>query len=196
MGVNRQQFLDKFLNNDNPVQVYPAEVVAVNSQTCTVRLLASGLEVEDVRLWADVDATDIARFVPRIGSTVLVGCVENDVANLYVAQFAEVDGFDLTIGKMRVSVDESRVLVMADKNAVSVDERTVEIQQAGTKIELQGGKVSITNGAVSLKDVFDDLSSLIQNLKVITAQGPSTALFPDTIVALTAFKAKYPLLLS
>ncbi len=178
------------------MQVYPAEVLSLSGQTCTVRLLASGLEVEGVRLKAEVDAKDYCVLYPKEGSMVLVGCIENDVANLFVAQFAETHGFDLIVGDLTISGDKTGMFAKAQNCEVEVNTDKVTIKQSAMTVELQGGKVSITNGAVSLKDVFDDLSSLIQNLKVITVQGPSTALFPDTIVALTAFKAKYPLLLS
>lgn len=196
MGVNRQQFLDKFLNNDNPVQVYPAEVVSVAESTCTVRLLASGLEVEDVRLVADVDASDFFRLKPKPGSTVLVGCVENDVANLYVAQCAEVDVAEVVIGELLVTMEDGRLLAKAQNCEVEVQTDKVTIRQAGTTIELQGGRVKISNGTVSLKDLFSDLTTLLNTFIVLTPAGPSTALGPNSVVALAQLSVKFNQLLS
>jgi hypothetical protein len=196
MANKRQELMDKFFNRETPVQVFPAEVLSVNTPTCTVRLLASGLEVEGVRLWADVDATDYLRLNPRVGSTVLVGCIENDLANLYVAQFAELDSFDVIIGDMVLGGDKTGVGASVKNTNVYIEANRATLEQDGTKVELQGGRVKITNGTVSLKDLFSDLATLLNTFIVITPSGPSTALGPTSITALTQLTAKINQLLS
>ncbi len=192
----RQALLDAIFNREDSVQVYQAEVISVEGDTCTVKLIPSGLEVDEVKLHADPGNANKVVLYPKKGSTVLVGCIENIVANLYIAQVSEITGFDLLIGKTALAGDENNMLMQTEKGSVFMQPEKLTITQGQTNVELSGGKVSIKNDQTSLKGLFDDLSTLIQNLKVVTAQGPSTALFPDTLAALTQFKTKYPLLLS
>lgn len=193
---NKQQLADLIFNKDAPVQVYPAEVLSVSGRSCTVRLLASGLEVEGVRLVADVDSQKHLLLTPSVGSTVLVGCIENDVANLYVAQFSEVDKAEMVIGDSRVWIQDGRLLALSKYCTLNISDNALLIEQSDMKIQLQGGQVSITNGAVSLKDLFSDLTTLLNTFIVLTPAGPSTALGPNSIAALTQLTAKVNQLLS
>lgn len=180
MDNNKQRLLDLFLNPEIPIQVFRALVVSIDGfNRCTVELLPSRLSVEGVCIVAEEDAGDWVKMVPKVDSIVLVGCIENQISDMYLLQAGEVESGQILIGKTEIAFDKDRVQVSQDK----------------VKLQLSGNKLKVDNGSASLKEVFDDLSALLQNFKVITSQGPSTALFPDTLTALTKFKAKYPLLL-
>jgi hypothetical protein len=282
MISNKQLVSDYFLNKEAVITIYPATVKSVSGNTCTVDILSSDLEIEDVRLVADIDDKDTFLITPSVGSTVLVGCIENQLSNAFICQFSSIKSGMITIGTTGIafdkdsidlkkgnsiiqvnadSVDIKRVnsevkidgegigiktpnssvkvsnsgvslqyglmlpdgrikIELSSNGSIMVDDKTlfafdkdefkmgkensaisfgddqVLLEQGGMSIELANQKVNIKNDVVSLKELFNDLANLIQNLKVITPTGPSTALFPDTLVSLAAFKAKYPLLLS
>lgn len=196
MQSDRQAVIDGILNRPGSFQVFRAVVESIEpNNTCTVRLLNSDLVVDLVSLVAEEDAAEWIKVSPRIGSIVLVGCVENEVADLYLVQPGEIDGGEISVGETRISWDKESVNLVNASSSIALNQNSASITQDTIKIELLGGKVDISNGSASLKDLFDDLGSLLQNFKVVTAQGPSTALFPDTLTAVTAFKTKYLLLL-
>ncbi len=188
--------LDAILNRDAPIQVSRAIVKSVSGLFCTVTLLPDDLEVENVSLVAEEDAGAWFYVVPAVDSVVLVGCIENEISNTFLVQAGEVDAIELVIGKTQIKANKDKVGIVQDQTGIELSGGQVKIKSSSTTIELTDGKIKVSNDSTSLKGLFDDLSSLIQNLKVVTAQGPSTALTPDTLAALTQFKAKYPLLLS
>lgn len=192
----RQQLLDAILNRDVPVQVSRAIVKSVKGKFCTVALLPDELEIENVSLVAEEDAETWFYAVPAVDSLVLVGCIENEISNMFLIQAGEIAAIELVIDKTKISAKKDAVGIVQDETAIQLTGGQVKIKSSSTTIELTGSKVKIANESTSLKGLFDDLSTLIQNLKVVTAQGPSTALFPDTLAALTQFKAKYPQLLA
>lgn len=196
MSVNRQALLDQILNPEIPIQVYRAVVLSVQeNRTCTVELLSSGMEVDQVRLVAEEDAGQWAFLTPLIGSIVLVGCTDNAVTDLFLVQYGEIDSGEILIGDTRIGFNKDSINIANSKTTIALNQNSASISQDTVKIELLGGKIDISNGSTSLKELFDDLGSLLTSFKVVTAQGPSTALFADTLVAVTDFKLKYPLLL-
>lgn len=78
-------------------------------------------------------------------------------------------------------------------------ENISEVQYVQGDVELEiktDNKVKIKNGQTSLKEVFQSLKDLLVNFKVITQQGPNTALDPGTITALTQFEIQFKQLLN
>lgn len=184
-------------NRPSPVQVYRAVIKSIEANnTCTVELLNSDLIVDQVSLVAEEDAGEWIKIKPRVGSIVLVGCVENEIGDLYLVQPGEIDGGEILIGDTLINFDKDSINLVNDQSTVAISQGSVSITQERAEINLQEGKVSIKNDAVSLADLFEDLGALLTSFKVVTAQGPSTALFPDTLASVEAFKLKYPQLLS
>ncbi|TKT89469.1 hypothetical protein [Dyadobacter frigoris] len=197
MSNKRQQLLDLFLNPKSAIQVYRAVVKSIDDHNrCTVTLFGSDLEVDNVTLVAEEDGSEWIKLRPRVGSVVLVGAVNNEVSDMYLVQYGELDGGEILCGNTLINFDKDQVNLVNGSSSVALSASEISISQDQTEISLSNNLVSITNGSVTLKELFDDLTSLLQNFKVVTAQGPSTALFPDTLASLTALKSKYPLLLS
>lgn len=191
----RQAFLDLFMNGQVPVMVYRATVKSVEADTCTVVLLANEMEVPDVQLTAEEGTENPLLVLPKVGSTVLVAAIENDIANAFVCSVSLIEKVSFTVDKTTVNVDKDEVFVQNNKSDLTLNGDMVQLRQGQTYVTMKDGKVEIKNSTLALKDLFDDLADLITNLKVLTSMGPSTGLFPDTIVSLTAFKTKYPQLL-
>ena len=95
------------------VQVFPATVkeVDLTTKTCTVET-ATGLELYDVRLKATVDESiDFIVTVPKIGSSALVGLVNNDLHALYLVQVSEPEKLLLNIGETKLEVDGTGIVI-------------------------------------------------------------------------------------
>jgi hypothetical protein len=186
----KRELLDKILNPRPSVQTWEAEVQSVQETTCTVLLVASLLEVEDVRLVASVLGGEGFVLVPKVGSIVLVGCVQNEIGDLYVAQTTEIETLSFQQGKLSIDADGKDLKLVNDKSAVTISADKVTVDQNGTFLTLDGGKVSLKNSTTSLKDLFSDLVTLLNSFSVLTAQGPSAGLNPATITAVAQLNVK------
>lgn len=126
-----------------------------------------GIEITDVRLKVQIGGeTDRLIQFPAIGKMVLCGSLTGDFKDLVVIKAER-------IAKLQY-----------DENGLSIE------------IDSESGKVKIENENVSLKDLFDDLKSIIQNLKVFTPAGPSGNPLPDTIASLNTLQTKINQLLN
>lgn len=140
-------------------------VTKITGQTCNVKL-ASGLEVSDVKLKALItDENDYYILFPVEGSGVLMLMENNDIRNLTVVKVDKVSKFVLIQNGLEILFDGT------DK------------------------KVSIKNETASLLDVFNDLTTLLKQLKVFTPVGPSGTPLPDTIASITQLEQKVKQLL-
>ncbi len=180
----------------SPVQVWPALVRSVEGNSCTVDIVGTDLAgVAGVNLRADEDAAEGVLLVPRVGSFVYVAAVENALDNLFVCLVSEVDRVEVVIGKASARVDKDSVKAVFDQCQLVLSDRVV-LKQGQTVVELAGGKVGVKNAGTSLKALFDDLTQLLQAFQVVTAQGPSTVVFPATLASIAALKTKVNLLLT
>lgn len=194
--MNKQrELLDKILNPRPSIQVWEAVVVSVQADTCKVKVLASELEVEDVRLMAEVGSASGLILAPKVGSTVLVGCIQNEIADLYVVQYAEIDALKFTVGNTTIEADKDTVTLKNAQSEVSIISNAVAIKQGQTEVVLSGEKVDIKNAGGSLKTLFSDLVTLLNSFSVITSTGPSAGLNPTTTALLTQLQTKVNLLL-
>lgn len=188
----------KGLQDEPPIQVWPALVKSVQGTTCTVDVLNTDLtDIDQVNLRADDEATEGVLITPRVGSLVYVAALENAMDNLFVCLVSEVDSLQATIGKTTITADKDQVKAVRDKVELTLSDKAT-LKQDQTVIELASGKVSVKNSGVSLKGLFDDLTSLLQNFQVICSQPgtPSASVFPSTITAITQLKTKVSQLLS
>lgn len=140
-------------------------VKSVDDETCAVEL-ASGLEIPDVRLRATVDgSSDFLKLIPKRGSKVIMLSMTGQLDDLTLLKADEVEQLSYTQNGLEILIDST------DK------------------------KISIKNDTTSLHDLFDDLTSLITNLKVNTPAGPSTGLLPDTMTELQVFETNFKALI-
>jgi len=100
------------------VQVFPAIVKAVNEEdkTCTVE--TEGIDFYNVRLKATVNKdSDCFVVLPVVGSSVLVGLINNNENALYVVQVSQPEKLLLNIGESSLEVDaENGVVVNGGKD--------------------------------------------------------------------------------
>lgn len=189
-----QEFADKFFNKPPQPQLYEAEVVSVEGATCTVKLVESSMEVQEVRLAAN-DSTGLI-IKPKVGSRVIVGVIELEVSTLFVVQYSEVDFFQFKIENTEVVFDNTGVAIEQQGSSVYVQKNKTELITGQMEITLENGKVSIKNAGVNMKDLFGDLVTLLNSFSVITPVGPSAGLNPATTALLVQLQTKINLLLA
>jgi hypothetical protein len=142
-------------------------VTAVDGETCSVKL-ASGLVLSDVKINASVTGgDDYLLLIPKIDSLVLVLSGDGTLSNLYLIKVDQVAKFAFSQNGLKVEFDST------DK------------------------KVTIENGAVNLKDLFTDLATILNSLKVgvVSLGAPSATITPDVVALVSSFSTKVNALL-
>ena len=188
----------KGLQTPAPVQVWPAVVKSIQGTNCTVDIPNLDLtDVDEVNLRADDEADEGVLLVPRVGSLVYVGAVENALDNLFVCLVSEVDRVEAVIGKAKVTIDKDQVKAVRDQCELTLSDKAT-LKQDQTVIELASGKVSVKNAGVNLKDLFSGLTGLLKTFQVVCAGpgAPSASVFPATITQITQLETKVNQLLS
>jgi len=146
----------------NPNYPIVGTVLAVDGETCTVQLV-NGLVLTDVKINASVtDSEDYLILEPAFNSEVLMLSGDGTLANLYIIKVNEV--------------------------------ATFKFSQLGMKVEFDAleGRIKIENGAINLKDLFTDLATIINSLKVgvVSVGAPSGTITPDVVALVTSFSTK------
>lgn len=138
-----------------------ATVVSVEQDTCTIKLL-SDLVLSDVRLKATSnDDEDYFLVVPQENSEVIVMSQTGSLSDLMVIRVDKVKEISYKQGGMLFSID-------------SVTQ-----------------KMRFANETTSWKEVMQDLSELLKQLKVFTPTGPSGTPLPSSIAAINEFERKF-----
>ena len=151
----------------NPNYPIIGTVLSVQGETCTVQL-ASGLVLTDVKINASVsESEDYLILEPAYNSAVLMLSGDGTLSNLYIIKVNEVATFKFSQSGMKVEFDA------LDK------------------------KIKIENGTVNLKDLFSDLATIINSLKVnvVSVGAPSGTVTADVLALVSSFSTKVNALL-
>lgn len=148
--------------NANPNYPVVGTVTAVDGETCSVKLV-SGLVLSGVKINASVTGSaDYLILEPAINSDVLMLSGDGTLSNLYIIKVNEVAQF--------------------------------KFSQSGMKVEFDGldKKIKIENGTVNLKDLFTDLATILNSLKVVVVAvgAPSGTITPDVMSLVSDFSTK------
>jgi hypothetical protein len=149
-------------NANLPIQ---AEVTSLEDDTCSV-VLASGLELNDVRLKASIGGDDdyfIQR--PKIGSKVVLLSITGSLDDLMVLKADEIENFEFSSNGLKILIDS------------------------------EDGKVKIGNGQTNLKKIFQMNVDLLKEFKVFTPSGPSGTPLPDVLLKINLFEMEFKKLL-
>lgn len=153
--------------NANPNFPIAGKVTAVDGETCSVKLV-SGLVLSDVKINASVTGSaDYLILEPALNSDVLMLSGDGTLSNLYLIKVDQIGKFKFSQSGMKVEFD-------------SIDK-----------------KIKIENGTVNLKDLFSDLATILNSLKVsvISLGAPSGTITPDVATLVTSFSTKVNTLL-
>lgn len=103
------------------VDTFPAKVVSVDKAKGTCAIETDGLELSDVQLSAIIDG-DAKKFFlfPKLGSSVLVSPISEDLNRLYVESYSEIESLDLTIETVRFQVDKDGFLLKKENETLKI----------------------------------------------------------------------------
>ena len=149
-------------NSNLPIQ---AEVTSLEDDTCSV-VLASGLELNDVRLKASIGGDD-GYFIqrPKIGSKVMLLSVTGNLDDLMVLKADEIENFEFSSNGLKILIDS------------------------------EDGKVKIGNGQTNLKKIFQMNVDLLKQFKLFTPSGASGTALPDVVLKINEFEMEFKKLL-
>ncbi len=94
------------------VDTFPVEVVSVDKPngTCTVK--DDVLEYTRVRLSSVIGGNGKAFYLfPKVGSSVLVSPINEDLKQLYIESYSEIESLELKIGGVQFRIDQDGFLL-------------------------------------------------------------------------------------
>lgn len=116
-----------------------AVVVSVDQDKaiCKVKLVRDELELEGVRLRAVADQSVLGLLpIPKINSKVIVGFINNSLAEAYVISFSELDKFQVITKDIQLNADE-KILISADEIILNSGEfgGLIKIEELKTQVD-------------------------------------------------------------
>ena len=144
----------------------PIQAVVTKVENFTISAKIGELEIDNILLKTQVENND--NFMvqrPIVGSPVTLLSVDGTLNSLQVVKINEVEEF--------------------------------EYHHNGLTIKLDGkdGKLIVKNNEVNLYQLMTDLATIVKQLKVYTAVGPSGTPLPDTIARVELFEKDFKQLL-
>ena len=101
------------------VDTFPVKVLSVDKFAGTCKVTDDELEYTDVRLSAVIDGNDKKFYLfPKVGSSVLVSPINEDLKNLYVEAYSEIDGLDLKIDGVHFNIDKDGFLLKKENETL------------------------------------------------------------------------------
>ncbi len=101
------------------VDTFPVEVISVDKAAGTCVVSDGELEYTDVALSASVEDNGKRFFLfPKIGSSVLVSPINEDLHRLYVEFFSEIEDFDLQIENTQLEIDKDGFLLKKENETL------------------------------------------------------------------------------
>ncbi|ADX66832.1 hypothetical protein [Weeksella virosa] len=94
------------------VDTFSAEVISIDKSTGVCEVKTDDLEFTDVRLASVIDANQNRQYLfPKVGSSVLVSPINEDLHNLYVEAYSEIEEYYLKIEDAELNVTENGILI-------------------------------------------------------------------------------------
>jgi hypothetical protein len=94
------------------VDTFPVKVLSVDKEKGTCKVSDDELEYTDVQLSSVIDANNKKFFLfPKVGSSVLVSPINEDVHRLYVEAYSEIESLELNIENVKFQIDQDGFLL-------------------------------------------------------------------------------------
>lgn len=144
----------------------PIQAIVTKVNEFTCSVKIGELEVDDVLLKTSVQNNE--NFMvqrPKVGSPITLLSVDGTLSSLQVVKINEVEEFEY------------------HHNGLTV------------KLDGENKKIVVKNNESNLYDLMNDLATIVKQLKVYTATGPSGFPLPDTIARVNQFETDFKQLL-
>jgi hypothetical protein len=93
------------------VDTFPATVLSVDKLEGTCKVTDGELEYTDVQLSSVIDVTKKFFLFPKVGSSVLVSPINEDLHRLYVEAYSEIESLELGIDQVVFKIDADGFLL-------------------------------------------------------------------------------------
>jgi hypothetical protein len=101
------------------VDTFPAKVLSVDKEKGTCKITDDEIEYTDVQLSSVIDGNKKKFYLfPKVGSSVLVSPINEDLHRLYVEAYSEVESFDLVIDTVQFQVDKDGFLLKKENETL------------------------------------------------------------------------------
>lgn len=101
------------------VDTFPATVVSVDKDNGTCIINADGLDFPDVQLSAIIDGSDKKCYLfPKVGSSILVSPINEDMHRLYVESYSEIESYHLHIESVQFQIDKNGFLLKKENESL------------------------------------------------------------------------------
>lgn len=163
--------LQKFRKRDVPT--FSAEVVSFDKGkgTCTVN--DGDMDHPDVRLSAVIDGRNDAFYLfPKVGSSVLVAPINEDLKTLYVEQYSELEEMNFKVGATALKVDKNGFVIAKGEE----DLRTVlgdlidELNKVNTEAQKIAAKAGAADSVPILLESYTKTELIAGRLKEVLAE--------------------------
>lgn len=102
------------------ISTFSADVVSVDKTEGTCVINDGDLEYTDVQLSAIVDGSKKQIFIfPKVGSSVLVSPIEEDIHRLYIEVYSEIESLDIKIENVKFQMDKKGFLLQKENETLA-----------------------------------------------------------------------------
>lgn len=97
------------------VDTFPAKVLEVDKDKGTCKVSDDEIKYTDVQLSSVIDANKSKFYLfPKVGSSVLVSPINEDLHRLYVEAYSEIESMDVSIETVKFQMDKDGFLLKKD----------------------------------------------------------------------------------
>lgn len=101
------------------VDTFPVTVISVDKSLGTCTVTDDEIEYTDVQLSSVVDANKSKFYLfPKVGSSVLVSPINEDLHRLYIEAYSEIESMDLSIENVKFQVDKDGFLLKKENETL------------------------------------------------------------------------------
>lgn len=111
--ANEKELQDAFRKlGKREVDTFATKVLSVDKAKGTCKVTDDEITYTDVRLTSIIGGNGKAFYLfPKVGSSVLVSPINEDLRQLYVEQYSEVESLDLIIEGVKLQIDQDGFLL-------------------------------------------------------------------------------------
>lgn len=101
------------------VDTFPAKVLSVDKEKGTCKITDDEIEYTDVQLSSVIDGNNKKFFVfPKVGSSVLVSPINEDLHRLYVEAYSEIESLSIVVETVKFQMDAAGFLLKKENETL------------------------------------------------------------------------------
>ncbi|NHN26753.1 hypothetical protein FIA58_013795 [Flavobacterium jejuense] len=143
-----KELQDAFRNlGKRDVDTFPADVVSVDKIKGTCNVTDDNLTFTNVRLSSVIDRNNKKFFLfPKVGSSVLVSPINEDLKNLYVEEYSEIESLELVISTVEFKVDQDGFLLKKENETLKklIEDLITAVQNMSFAVSTPSGSGTTT----------------------------------------------------